>query len=152
MPRLSKWNWLLAPLGFGISYRIVLWLYWFPERQRWIAAHGGDTSSVAFGEGELDGDAIVLTLAVLVLFAICCAFAPKARARETFVIGGLTALITAVCQRLLWSFLESKLGPTATFYGIPAIVACVFVFAFSYFQRRRFAAGTTSDEVTGLPD
>jgi hypothetical protein len=89
---------------------------------------------------------------MLVLFAICCAFAPKARARKTFVIGGLTALITAVCQRILWSFLESKLGPAATFYGIPAIVACVFVCAFSYYQRRGVAAGTTSDQVIGLPD
>jgi hypothetical protein len=152
MTRPSRWNWLLAPFGFGVSYRLALWLYWFPERQKWIAAHGGDASSVAFGEGELDGDAIVLTLALLVLFAICCALAPKARVWETFVIGGLTAVITAVCQRLLWNFLASKVGVAAAFYGIPIIVACVFVFAFSYYQRRRFAVRTTSDEVTGLPD
>jgi hypothetical protein len=148
MPRLSKWNWLLAPLGFGISYRLALWLYWLPERQRWIAAHGGDANSVAFGEGEMDGTAIILMFTLLVLFVICSVFAPKARAAETIVIGGLTAVITAVCQRLFSSVLASKLGPDATFYGIPIIVACVFIFALSYFRRRRLTAGSPADETT----
>src|SRR6267142_1252310 len=142
MTRPSRWNWLLAPFVFGASYRLVLWLYWLPERRRWIAAHGGDANSVAFGEGEFDGMTMLLTLDLLVLFAICCAVAPRPRTRETLVIGGLTALISAVFQRLLWTFFLSKLGSLGSavaFHGIPIFVACVFVFAFSYFRRRRFA-------------
>jgi hypothetical protein len=147
MTRPSRWNWLLAPFAFGVSYRLLLWLYWLPERRRWIAAHGGDATSVAFGEGEFDGVTLILSIDTLVLFAICCAFAPRARPREAFVIGGLTALVTAVFQGLLWNFVEGKfgsLGPALAFHGIPIIVACVLVFAFGYSRRRRFVAADNS--------
>jgi hypothetical protein len=143
MTRPSRWNWLLAPLGFGVSYRLVLWLYWLPERRRWIAAHGGDATSVAFGEGELDGLTLSMTIDSLFLFVICCAIAPRARPREALVIGGLTALISAVFQRLLWNFFEGKFGSLGSgfaFHGIPIMVGCVLVFAFGYSRRRIVAA------------
>jgi Na+-driven multidrug efflux pump len=143
MTRPSRWNWLLAPFGFGACYRLVLWLYWLPERRRWITAHGGDATSVAFGEGEFDGLTLLLTIDSLVLFAICCAFAPRARPRESLIIGGLTALMSAVFQLLLGRFFESKfgsLGSAVALRGIPITVACVLVVALAYSRSRRFVA------------
>src|SRR6266478_5375236 len=83
MARFSRWNWLLAPVGFGISYRLALWLIHIADRKAWIGAHGGNPASVAFGEGEMDGMAILLTFDLLLVSAICCAFGPRVRPRET---------------------------------------------------------------------
>jgi hypothetical protein len=146
--RPSRWNWLLAPLAFGFGYRLALWLYWLPERRRWIAAHGGDPTSVAFGEGEFDGLALILTIDSLILFAICCAFVPPARTRETLVIGGLTAMISAAFQLLLGNFFDRKFGSVGSaiaFHGIPILVAFVLVLAFVYSRRARLLAGENSE-------
>jgi hypothetical protein len=97
---------------------------------------------VAFGEGEFDGVTLLLTIDSLVLFAICCAFAPRARLRETAVIGGLTALISAVFQRLLGNFFEGKfgsLGSVIALRGVPIMVASLLV-VFWYSRRRRIVA------------
>ena len=131
-----RWQWLLLPVVFGVALRIIVWIYWIPERNAWIQSHEGDPGSVAFGEGEIDASTAFITAGPLILSLICCAMGRAPRLVELLLMGLVGALATFIIGALWGRWLESRFGGVVSGYG-PAILVTLVLIACYYFGRAR---------------
>ena len=132
----SRWNWLVLPMGFAIAFRAALWLYWLPERNAWIVAHGGDSASAAYGEGEMDARAVLYTMSPLVLSLACCAIGAAPSLRRVFVFGILSAGATLALAVTTGPWLAEHLGGSVAIHA-PALAATLVFLAYHYARRAR---------------
>jgi hypothetical protein len=132
----SRWNWLFIPVGFAVAFRAALWLYWLPERNAWVAAHGGDSAAAAYGEGEMDARAVLYTVGPLILSVACCAIGAAPGRRRVLLFGVLSAGATCALGAAIGPWLAQHVGSGVATHA-PALAATLVVLAYHYSQIRR---------------
>ena len=132
----SRWNWLLLPIAFGVTFRIILWFYWMPARNAWRLSHGGGASSVAYGEGEIDAWAVAAAASPWIFSLICCAVGSAPRLAGVLLLGlgvAIGAMTIGVLTRE-WAVVHS--GAFVATHG-PVAIATVLVTGGYYLQSFR---------------
>jgi hypothetical protein len=124
-----RFEWLLLPIAFFVSARLVLWLYTWRERSAWIASHGGDSAAAAYGEGKMDVIMITYTKWPLIIAGICVLVGYGPRVRVSLLFGAISG---ALAMGL--SFLLRETGP----FHLPSIlvVAILVISHYGYLWRK----------------
>jgi hypothetical protein len=126
MSKTRRSNWLLLPIVFGITFRIVLWLYWMPERNDWIHSHDNKPDSVAYGEGSHDAMAIIATSGPWLLSFICCVIGSAPRIRGVIALGVIASLGTIIFA-IVDVWLKLYFVNLITINVIATIVTCIVI-------------------------
>jgi hypothetical protein len=135
MSKTKRWNWLLLPIVFGITFRVVLWFYWMPERNDWIHSHENNPAAVAYGEGKLDAMAIIVTSGPWLLSFICCVIGSAPRIRGVIAMGIIASIGTIIFEVVdVW--LKIYFINLITMNVIATFVTCI-VIVFYYIRRSR---------------
>jgi hypothetical protein len=133
-------RWLLIPPTVLIAWRVALSVYWRDEREAWLRR---DPGAVAFGDGRLDGQAILLTLGPLLVCLVLMAIIAAPSALRVLSIGILVVPFAAAIEFLCGPAIEQYLGGAARFHGpsVFGILALTAFFRFNFWRGQNIDAG-----------
>lgn len=114
----SRWNWLLFPFPFALSYEMLTWACWVPLAGRWTPAQ-----DQPYLQGQLFAFTGFRIGAVFPLALFCFAFLPRALWRETIIVAAIAGAVVSAIDRFYWGWFNSHGGFFAALFGIPALAS-----------------------------
>jgi asparagine N-glycosylation enzyme membrane subunit Stt3 len=111
-------SWLLAIPAFAATYRIGLHFYFAADCIELQRNHPELTNACAFGNGSLDGRAIIATLGPALVLLLLCFFTRAPRAWLTFLLGAVAAFLAFSVQAAWGEQLQIHFGTFFSLHGI----------------------------------
>ena len=131
---LNRLKWLLLVPAFTLADRILLHLYWLPDRRAWISRH--PSLSPAYGDGRVDAQAIIATAAPAVIALLCLVSLRAPRLWLVIVIGVISALVGFGLQHLCSAALANTFGFRLARH-LPIAIGTLFVISACMLVSRR---------------
>jgi len=130
-------NWLLFPVTFGLTFFAAQWLYFLPERQAWIQAHGGDSSWAAFGEGELMGASLFAAVGPSLIALLVILLRSPVRMRDAGAIGVAVGVWMFALGTLAYVFVGAGSSGALVSFLYDFVLPGAIVAGFHWFRARR---------------
>lgn len=115
--RYRRRNWIIAPLAFGIIFRLSLYIY--------FQSHG---TSVFF-EGKMDAWSVIVMASYGIVLSIMSFVLPRIRIGLVILASAITSLLVVLMSLAAGGWLWVRYGPLASIF-IPTTVGTVIVLLF----------------------
>lgn len=132
----SKWNWLLFPFPFAISYEVLTWFCWVPLNLMGAFGSHLPAQDAPFVEGQLIAFGGFRIGSVLLLALICFAFLPRACWREVMLVAALAGAVASALDRFCWNWFNSSGGFPVALFGIPIVASGILILLDRYIRSR----------------
>jgi hypothetical protein len=141
MARLSRLNWVAAPVAFFATYRVALHIYRLPDRRALIEKYG----SAAFYDGQLYGLAGQVTMWYAITLVVLVLILPQITFVRALLVGGTTALLMLAIASVFGKLAGSHFPSAVAMYGPIVTSALVMVLVARWLTHR--AQATVADAV-----